>query len=192
MPRKAAKTELSKFHGIEPVVLTKWFQSRRNKDKAALKKQAIINEKNDDQNQKEKKNVKINDTMTNQEDEGEKNLNSQDLIMKATNDDVALKLVPDQIDSVKDTQLATNDIKINDQKESTSKNTTKVSKSSSKNFNKGESVKNVSDKVEPLQNEQVATKDDKKKKKNNDQKQSSSKKSTTKVPKSASRNSKGV
>ncbi|RKO86395.1 hypothetical protein BDK51DRAFT_26223 [Blyttiomyces helicus] len=120
--------------------------------------------------------------MSTQEDEGEKILISEHLIMKATTDDVALKIDPDTIDPVKDTQLATNyDIKSNVQKESTSKKTTfEVSKSSSKNSNKGDTVENVSDKVEPV-TEKVATKDNKKK--INDQKQSSSKKSTTKVPK---------
>jgi hypothetical protein len=40
LPRHKAKVELAKVHKIDPYLLNKWFQSRRNKDKAGKKKVA--------------------------------------------------------------------------------------------------------------------------------------------------------
>ena len=53
LPRRKAKTELSKKYGIDPLALNKWFQSRRNKDpdylsqrKSKTKTKSIIIQKN--------------------------------------------------------------------------------------------------------------------------------------------------
>ncbi|RKO94685.1 hypothetical protein BDK51DRAFT_33400 [Blyttiomyces helicus] len=138
MPRRAAKTELSKLYGIEAVLITKWFQSRRNKDKAALKKQATTKDKNitDEQNNKEEN----HDTMNCKEDNEGNFLNGGD--MKLTSNELTVTNVSDKRDPIKDEPVATKDDnkknKIDVPSGSTSKKTIKVSKTSSKSSNKAD------------------------------------------------------
>lgn len=39
MPRRLAKLQLAKQYNMDPILLNRWFQSRRNKEKTILKKQ---------------------------------------------------------------------------------------------------------------------------------------------------------